>query len=133
MSNIIPINNIASIDFSSIQNRTAAQNNSRSIDEGHKISDAPQAASTGENNTLGLSELQHLTDAINKSIEENNQQLIFEVDKDTQSYIVKVIDKQTGDVIRQIPGEELINMRKSLKESMEKNESLIGILLDTKV
>jgi len=133
MSNIIQINSVASIDSSRTQDRTTAQNNSHSIDEGHKIPDTPQAASADKNNTFELPELQHLADAINKAIEESSQQLIFEVDKDTQSYIVKVIDKQTGDVIRQVPGEKLINMRKSLKESMDNDEPLIGILLDTKV
>ena len=40
----------------------------------------------------------------------------FEQDKSTEDLIVKIIDSDTDEVLRQIPPEELINISKNLKE-----------------
>lgn len=40
--------------------------------------------------------------------------LEFQVDQDTDKMVVKVIDKETGDVIRQMPSEEVIRIAKVL-------------------
>jgi len=82
---------------------------------------------------IEIPELERLTETINKAIDNGNQQLLFEVDKDTHSHIIKVVDKQTGEVIRQVPGEDLLSVRKALKEGMEKDQTPVGLLLDTKV
>lgn len=51
--------------------------------------------------------------------------LQFSIDKDSGKTIVKVVDSQTSEVIRQIPSEELV----SLARNMTKLE---GMLLDQK-
>ncbi len=38
----------------------------------------------------------------------------FEVDEDTDKMVVKVIDKETGEMIRQMPSEEVIRIAKVL-------------------
>ncbi len=40
--------------------------------------------------------------------------LEFEVDEDTDKMVVKVIDKETGETIRQMPSEEVIRIAKVL-------------------
>lgn len=40
--------------------------------------------------------------------------LEFEVDEDTDKMVVKVIDKETGEMIRQMPSEEVIRIAKVL-------------------
>lgn len=40
--------------------------------------------------------------------------LEFEVDEDTDKMVVKVIDKETGELIRQMPSEEVIRIAKVL-------------------
>ena len=40
----------------------------------------------------------------------------FENDKDTHELIVKIVDQETDEVVRQIPPEELINLSKRLEE-----------------
>lgn len=49
---------------------------------------------------------------INTSLQTRSISLQFEVDKDTDKLIVKVVDKTNGVVIRQIPNEEVIHIAK---------------------
>lgn len=78
-------------------------------------------------------------DAINK-IEEFqnynlkiNRSLKFKVDEELGVTIVRVIDKETDELIRQFPPEELINLSKKLKQLNEENTSSNGILIKEKV
>ncbi len=52
-----------------------------------------------------------------KSITEDGLYSVqFENDKNTNSLVVKVIDRDTNEVIRQIPPEELLELTKTLNE-----------------
>ena len=49
---------------------------------------------------------------VNASLASRSISLQFEVDKDTDKLIVKVVDLTNGEVIRQIPSEEVIRIAK---------------------
>ena len=72
----------------------------------------------------------------NQSIERSLQ---FKVDEELGVTIVRVVDKETDELIRQFPPEELINLSRRLKELNEDNLDAIspanqsGILLQEKV
>ena len=51
---------------------------------------------------------------INRIIQVASQNLEFSVDKDLNQVIVKVVDQQTKQVLRQIPSEEILEIAKSL-------------------
>lgn len=44
-----------------------------------------------------------------------NVKLSFEIDKDTEEVVIKVFDQESGDLIRQIPPEEMLNLAKVFK------------------
>ena len=46
----------------------------------------------------------------------NNRALEFTVDADTGRTIVSVRDKETGELIRQIPGDEVLRIAQAMKE-----------------
>jgi len=52
--------------------------------------------------------------------------LAFNIDEDSGKQVVKVIDEQTGDLIRQIPNEEALEIAKKLNE-------VAGLLMKTEV
>jgi len=52
--------------------------------------------------------------AINKTIQNTSQNLEFSVDGGEGSVVVKVVDQQTKEVLRQIPSEEALEIAKSL-------------------
>lgn len=53
-------------------------------------------------------------DAINKAIRNSSQNLEFSVDNAEGGVVVKVVDQQTKEVLRQIPSEEALEIAKSL-------------------
>jgi flagellar protein FlaG len=71
-------------------------------------------------------EVQQAADKINKALERfNSSSLEFSVDHDSGRTIVRVLDTQTKDVIRQIPNEETLAISKSL-------DKLQGLLIRQK-
>ncbi len=63
---------------------------------------------------------------INDTARSFNNNLRLEIDKDLGVTIVKVLDKETNKVIRQIPTEEVIALSKHLRD-------LRGLLIDKEV
>ncbi len=60
---------------------------------------------------------------LEKAIERLNVELKLEVDRDSNTVVVKVVDPETKKILRQIPEEELLEIRKRMEE-------LIGVLYD---
>ncbi|MFH0925223.1 MAG: flagellar protein FlaG [bacterium] len=86
--------------------------------------------SKGENDTLtfneiSLEQIEKAVDQVDKIVQSINKRLSFFVDKESGRFAVKVIDKETNKVIRQIPPEEILNLSARIKE-------MVGILLDEK-
>jgi len=73
-----------------------------------------------------IEQLQEFNQSIDRSLQ-------FKVDEELGVTIVRVIDKNTDELIRQFPPEELINLSKRLKELNEDNTGNSGILLQEKV
>ncbi|MBC7197371.1 MAG: flagellar protein FlaG [Deferribacterales bacterium] len=62
---------------------------------------------------------------LNKTLQNLNVKRQFEVDKEVDKVIVKVIDSEQKEVIRQIPSEEALKLSKNVRE-------MIGLLFDSK-
>lgn len=60
---------------------------------------------------------------VNAAFELRSIGLQFEIDRDTDKVIVKVIDRNSGEVIRQIPNEEVVRIAKVMGE-------MPGLLVD---
>ncbi|MFQ6758770.1 flagellar protein FlaG [Desulfovibrionaceae bacterium CB1MN] len=69
-----------------------------------------------------------LEDALNEvqaRMDQMGTNLQFAMDKVAEDIVVKVTDKESGDLIRQIPSEDVVKLRKKLEE-------LSGLLFDEK-
>jgi flagellar protein FlaG len=71
-------------------------------------------------------QLQSVVDNINKALQQSNKNLQFSIDTDTKKSVVKLVDTETGDVIRQFPSEEAIAISKSIDQIQQ------GLLLKLK-
>lgn len=69
-----------------------------------------------------IEELQQFNQSIDRSLQ-------FQVDDELGVTIVRVVDKETDELIRQFPPEELINLSRRLKELNEQGSSTQGVLL----
>jgi flagellar protein FlaG len=64
-------------------------------------------------------------DELNQQMKATNRNLWFEIDKTINTLVVAVIDKNTGELVRQIPAENVLRVAHSI-------ESLKGVLFSDK-
>lgn len=68
-------------------------------------------------------DVQKVVKELNHHLRATNMELNFSVDKETEKVVLKIVDSETQEVIRQIPAEEAL--RRSLQIS-----KLLGFLVD---
>lgn len=71
-------------------------------------------------NSPSLDQVKQAVDSINHSMQSLTQGLEFSVDEESERVIVKVIDPQTKELIRQIPTDETLAIAKSLDQVLGK-------------
>lgn len=64
-----------------------------------------------------LKEVKQAVNDINKAMQFMSRELEFSVDTDSERTVVKVIDQQTREVIRQMPTKEALEMSKALEKA----------------
>ncbi len=77
-------------------------------------------------------EIEAVVDNLNEFVQSAQRQLEFFVDHESGKTVVRVIDSDTGDTIRNIPSDEILSMQKHLKEMGERmfnNETTGGLSL----
>jgi flagellar protein FlaG len=66
-------------------------------------------------------------------VQTNNRQLQFSVDEASSKQVVKVTDSFSGEIIRQIPSEEILKLSERLKDLQNDVGSAVGLLFNKKV
>jgi flagellar protein FlaG len=105
-------------------------NNSHGVVESHQTTGshvesaehAVKSASPGQ----GEDQLKSAADKTNAFLKALDVELLFSIDEDTGKTVVKVTDKKTGDLIRQIPSDEMLAIAKVL-------DTLQGLIIRKKV
>tara|TARA_B100000700_G_scaffold317353_1_gene408585 strand:+ start:177 stop:617 length:441 start_codon:yes stop_codon:yes gene_type:complete len=80
----------------------------------------------GEQQPLDRDQLEKMAQQLQDFMGEMNRSLQFKVDEDSGRDVIKVLDKESGEVIKQYPSEEVLNLVSKLSESA-------GILIDQTV
>lgn len=75
--------------------------------------------------TLSVEKIIELTDFINDKIRQYKINLAFSIDERTKKVIIRLIDSETNEVIKEIPSQEL----RKIAENITK---FIGLLVDGK-
>ncbi|ALQ55499.1 flagellar protein FlaG [Pseudoalteromonas issachenkonii] len=99
----------------------------QNIDE-QKNTTTPTAASNNEVSKTELSpeKLEKVVQQLQDFMGEMNRSLQFKVDEDSGRNVIKVIDKESGDLVKQYPSEEVLGIVAKLAEAT-------GVLVDFKV
>lgn len=92
--------------------------------EATQTAQAVQAVEQTQAADLSPDQLEQMAEEMQTFIGSFNRSLQFKVDEDSGRNVVTVLDSDTGDVIRQIPSEELLDVINRLNEAS-------GGLLDT--
>jgi flagellar protein FlaG len=75
---------------------------------------------------LEREQLEKVAQQLQDFMGEMNRSLQFQVDEDSGRDVIKVLDKDTGDIIKQYPSEEVLNIVSKLSETA-------GLLIDQTV
>ncbi|MFT3851024.1 MAG: flagellar protein FlaG [Propionivibrio sp.] len=84
-----------------------------------------QTASSTAAGPAAPQELQEAVDGMNDFVSSLSNTLNFSIDKETGRTVVKVIDRATDEVIKQIPAEEMLAIAKAI-------DKLKGLLIQQK-
>lgn len=77
-----------------------------------------------------VNEVVKAIDTVNQKLLVKSTNLVFEFDDVKDPPIIKVVDKENGDVIREIPSKELREIAKALNSIADNLNGSSGILLD---
>ena len=78
-------------------------------------------------------ELQQAVDVVNQAVALEQRSLSFSIDDVSGRSVIKVIDYETDELIKQIPSEELLKVAQDIKRLQEEMGQSIGLLIDNKV
>lgn len=67
---------------------------------------------------------------ISEFVQANNRQLNFSIDEGSQKQVVKVTDSVSGEVIRQIPSEEILALSDRLRDLHTDVGTAVGVLFN---
>jgi len=73
-------------------------------------------------------ELKNAIDVVNRVMQLSNHSLEFSVDSDTKKPVVKMVDTETGELIRQYPTEAMMAISRSIDQFQQRQ----GLLLKHK-
>lgn len=74
------------------------------------------AAQTEAGTAASKEQLGGAVEDMNKFVQSLGRDIKFSLDDSTDQVVVKVVDKASGDVIRQMPSEEALKLSKNMKE-----------------
>nr|WP_252736166.1 flagellar protein FlaG [Aestuariibacter sp. A3R04] len=86
-----------------------------------------------------IREVQNLDDVevaareVEAFLQVQNRNLAFSVDEETKRSVVTVKDSESGDVIRQIPSDEVLRLAERIKNLQEDVGSSVGVLVNNQV
>ncbi|MEJ2913003.1 flagellar protein FlaG [Pseudoalteromonas sp. C12FD-1] len=81
---------------------------------------------SSQNQQLEREQLEKVAQQLQDFMGDMNRSLQFQVDEDSGRDVIKILDKTSGDVIKQYPSEEVLSLVSKLSESA-------GILIDQTV
>ena len=83
--------------------------------------------------TIPAAEVDEALNVVNKAAIFEQRSLSFMMDEASGRSIIKVVDRSTDQLIRQIPSEELLKVAQDIKRLQEEMGQSIGFLVDRQV
>lgn len=113
MTTVPPING-TNISYQTAGMKVGSTLEVAQVTTNHQSAQVGQEASPSSQDVPSVERLLNATERINSFLQPVTNDITFSVDEDTGSTVVKVIDRETKDVIRQIPSEEILAIAKAL-------------------
>lgn len=114
-SNITTLSELKQAEAASAEAKQAENRNSEQKSE-----------ESGNQAKLTRKDVEEMVEALEDFANTVQTRLNFSIDDDTEDVVVKIMDKETDEVIKQFPAEEILELR-------EKMQDLSGLLFSTNV
>jgi len=125
---IMKVDSFESVSSVNRQNFNNDNNNREKVEVENAIKSQPD--SLQEQNEYKQEELEEdvkkSVDDINDIVKKIKEDLAFELHDETERMMVKVIDRKTQEVIKELPPEEMLDLTARIHE-------MVGLLIDEKV
>lgn len=96
--------------------------------------DVQESATNADTNGNSSSDsLKQAVEDVESFIQTQNRNLAFSIDDDTNRSIVTVRDSDSGDVIRQIPSEEVLQLAERIQNLQDDIGSSVGVFVNRQV
>ena len=95
-------------------------------EEKDKLTEGKKEKGVTGSNVTSLDDVRELVDQGNKMLENIQRNLEFSVDESTKKVVMSIIDKDTGETIRQVPSEDILAIARRMQESDGKSGSIEG-------
>lgn len=107
----------------------------QAVREAISIDNAQQNDRVLEANELSAEDIAKAAEAFAELAQSFNRDLRFNINNDLDTPIIRVIDRSSGEMIRQIPTEEVVELAVKLRHnnSDESYDSATGFLIDSRV
>lgn len=126
---VTPVNTDVSGDVQSVNvdNTTAAvvKTQPEKEQDGSEENGSQQQTANGQQNQAMPDQLKKAIAEMNKKINNTNQEAVFGVHEQTNRVMIKIVDKETKEVVKEFPPEKTLDMIAKLWE-------MAGILVDEK-
>lgn len=87
------------------------------LGSGSTDSDKALSSTASSAGSMSMEQLNKAVEDANRRAASANRQLNFSIDSATDRVVVKVVDGNTGEVVRQIPSEEMLKLAADIAES----------------
>lgn len=111
-------------------NKLPSQNKAEQVIDNQSVNDTAVVNSANDvnnaENTLSPENLDKVAQQLQSFMSEMNRGLEFSVDEDSGRDVIKVIDKESGETVKQFPSEQVLDIVSKLAEAT-------GVLVDFKI
>lgn len=90
-----------------------------------ETSPAKKAVQEQAKEEVSAEKAQEVVEQLNNHAQSINRNLQFSVDDDSGKTVIRVINSETAELVRQIPSEEVLRLSETIRESMEGSKGVI--------
>ncbi|MBH0020587.1 flagellar protein FlaG [Pseudoalteromonas sp. SWXJ133] len=122
----LQLNNMLALQGEKTNTPSSALQNQAQLANANTYSSELKVNESSSNAELSPDKLEKVAQQLQNFMGEMNRSIQFKVDEDSGRNVIKVIDKESGDLVKQYPSEEVLGIVSKLAEAT-------GVLVDFKV
>jgi flagellar protein FlaG len=106
---------------------------SNTVSVNQNLSQASRQQADTEVSESSGAQLEEAVAKVESFLKVQNRDLAFTIDEDTKRSVVTVKDSSSGDVIRQIPSEEVLKLAERIQELQQDVGNSVGVFINNQV